>query len=148
MRSPQRGLTDPRALGRNVAALPRVLGRDQGHVGVRGVDFVALDLAEPAQELERSLAHEHAADGVEHEADERARVPAAELPAHFLDERPPARLRAHEHLPPRLGVDAVDEQPCVGLDPRVAHTSIIPRGWHPTAHPPPHRRHERSAHGP
>src|SRR5207244_12187097 len=105
--------------GRDVRPVAGVLRCDDRDVRVRVLDLEALDLGEGAEELERRLANEHAADGVEAEADERANAAAPELPAHLLDERAPRRLRADEHLPARLGGDTVDEQARVRLDARI-----------------------------
>ena len=77
-------------------------------------------------ELERRLADEDAAAGVEAEPDERACAASGELAAHLLDERPRERLRADEHLPARLGLDALDEHACVGLG-TLGSTSPIDR---------------------
>ncbi len=104
---------------RHVRAVAGVLRRDHRHVRVRTRDLVGLDRGEVAEELERRLAQEHAADRVEAQPDERACTATGELAGDLLDERPPQRLRANEHLPARLGLDAVDEHPRVCLHPRI-----------------------------
>ena len=148
VRRAHRLLPEAGAFGRHVGALARILGRDQRHVRIGRLDLLQLDLAQGAEDLERRLPDENPADGVEAEADERTHASPAELPADLVDERAPERLRADEHLPARLRVDAVDQQARVGRNPRVPHPAIIPRGRHPAARPPPRRPPGRSADGP
>jgi hypothetical protein len=148
VRHPGRRLANADPLGRDVRSCPRVLRRDDRDVGIRVLDFEALDLGEGAEDIERRLADELAADGVEAEADERADPASAELAAHLLDERAARRLRADKHLPPRLGGDAVDEEARVRLDPRVDHAPIIPCGPRPAAHRRPRLPLERWADDP
>ena len=109
------------ALGRDVAALARVLGREDRHVRVGVVDLVELDLAtRVAMSSIGASRTNDAADGVEPEADERPRVPrgASSRTTSSISGRPGGCERTST-CHPGSGVDAVDEHARVRLDPRV-----------------------------